>query len=286
MTRGRAVSAARRAAAATPRASRSMTFTVLIPARYASTRLPGKPLADIAGKPMVVRVAERAQRSGAARVVVATDDERIARRRRGARHRRVPDARRPSDRHRPPRRGRARARARRRRDRRQRAGRRAAARARADPRDGRRCSPRIRDAAIATACHPIDDAAEAFNPNVVKVVLDARGYALYFSRATIPWARDAFAATRDALPAGLPLYRHYGLYAYRVGVPARVSGARAGAARALRGARAAARAVARLPHRRRRSPRGTPAPGVDTPEDLERVRAHLRRRRECDVAAR
>ncbi len=74
------------------------------------------------------------------------------------------------------------------------------------------------DAAIATACHPIDDPAEAFNPNVVKVVLDARGYALYFSRATIPWARDAFAADRATrCPPGLPLYRHYGLYAYRVG---------------------------------------------------------------------
>ena len=59
------------------------------------------------------------------------------------------------------------------------------------------------DAAIATACHPIADAAEAFNPNVVKVVLDARGYALYFSRATIPWARDAFARRRAPLPPGL-----------------------------------------------------------------------------------
>ena len=59
------------------------------------------------------------------------------------------------------------------------------------------------DAAIATACHPIDDPAEAFNPNVVKVVLDAAGYALYFSRATIPWARDAFAAGRGALPPAL-----------------------------------------------------------------------------------
>ena len=65
-----------------------MSFTVLIPARYASTRLPGKPLADIAGKPMVVRVAERARASGATRVVVATDDARVARRGRRARHRR------------------------------------------------------------------------------------------------------------------------------------------------------------------------------------------------------
>ena len=79
------------------------------------------------------------------------------------------------------------------------------------------CSHRDRDAAIATACHPIVDAAEAFNPNVVKVVLDARGNALYFSRATIPWARDAFAAARPTrFPPGLPIYRHYGLYAYRV----------------------------------------------------------------------
>ncbi len=73
------------------------------------------------------------------------------------------------------------------------------------------------DAAIATACHPIEDPEEGFNPNVVKVVLDHAGYALYFSRATIPWARDAFAVARNRLPAGLPLYRHYGLYAYRVG---------------------------------------------------------------------
>src|SRR5205085_9115744 len=72
------------------------------------------------------------------------------------------------------------------------------------------------DASMATACHPIKDPAEAFNPNVVKVVLDRDGYALYFSRATIPWARDGFAAAPKKIPAGLPLYRHYGLYAYRV----------------------------------------------------------------------
>src|SRR3954470_1957947 len=72
-----------------------------------------------------------------------------------------------------------------------------------------------RDAAIATACHPITDAMEAFNPNVVKVVMDASGYALYFSRATIPWARDDFARSRHTLPQAMPVYRHYGLYAYR-----------------------------------------------------------------------
>src|SRR5205085_10363010 len=71
-------------------------------------------------------------------------------------------------------------------------------------------------AAIATACHAIHDVDEAFNPNVVKVALDREGYALYFSRATIPWARDDFAQSREVLPPGLPLFRHYGLYAYRL----------------------------------------------------------------------
>jgi 3-deoxy-manno-octulosonate cytidylyltransferase (CMP-KDO synthetase) len=139
------------------------------------------------------------------------------------------------------------------------------------------------DAAIATACHPIDNAVEAFNPNVVKVVLDAAGYALYFSRATIPWARDAF---RDApgrvsnevsngvpneLPPGLPLYRHYGLYAYRVSF-LRVYPALAAAPieqfEALEQLRAlwhGYRIAVEITH-------GTPAPGIDTPEDLARVR--------------
>ncbi|MEO8676791.1 MAG: 3-deoxy-manno-octulosonate cytidylyltransferase, partial [Casimicrobiaceae bacterium] len=192
-----------------------MSFTVIVPARYASTRLPGKPLADIAGKPMIVRVAERAQRAGAERVVVATDDERI---RATAEAHGI-----------------------------------AACLTRADhPTGTDRLAEAARllglaedaivvnvqgdepllapsliravaellaahpDAAIATACHPIADPAEAFNPNVVKVVLDANRYALYFSRATIPWARDEFAGRRDVIPAGMPLYRHYGLYAYRV----------------------------------------------------------------------
>src|ERR1700694_2679524 len=192
-----------------------MTFTVLIPARYASTRLPGKPLLDIVGQPMVVRVAERAQASGADRVVVATDDERI----------RVAASQHGID----------------------------AVLTRADHPTGTdrlaEAAAQLKledeaivvnvqgdepllepalirevaetliahpDASMATACHLIDDPAEAFNPNVVKVVLDRAAYALYFSRATIPWARDAFAADRRRVPAGLPLYRHYGLYAYRV----------------------------------------------------------------------
>ena len=248
-----------------------MTFTALIPARYASSRLPGKPLADIGGKPMVVRVAERAQRAGAARVAVATDDARIkaaveahgieaclTRADHATGTDRLAEAARllgldadtivvnvqgdepllaPE------------------------LIRAMAALAAAHP-----------DAAIATACHPIADPAEAFNPNVVKVVLDARGYALYFSRATIPWARDAFAADAPHIPPGLPLYRHYGLYAYRVSflqvyptlAPAPVE--RFEALEQLRALWHGHRIVVTVTD-------GTPAPGVDTPEDLLRVRA-------------
>ena len=107
---------------------------------------------------------------------------------------------------------------------------------------------------------------------MVKVVLDAAGYALYFSRATIPWARDAFAATKDALPPGLPLYRHYGLYAYRVRflrafpalAPAPIE--RFEALEQLRALWHGFRIIVEVTH-------GTPAPGIDTPDDLERVRA-------------
>ena len=128
------------------------------------------------------------------------------------------------------------------------------------------------DAAIATACHLITDPAEAFNPNVVKVALDRQHYALYFSRATIPWARDAFAASRDAVPEGLPLYRHYGLYAYRVQfLRAFPTLARAPIEHyeALEQLRALWHGFPIIVE----VAAGTPAPGVDTPDDLERVRA-------------
>jgi 3-deoxy-manno-octulosonate cytidylyltransferase (CMP-KDO synthetase) len=248
-----------------------VAFTVLIPARYASTRLPGKPLADIAGKPMVVRVAERAQRAGAARVVVATDDERI---RDAAQVHGV-----------------------------------AACLTRADhPTGTDRLAEAARlleladdaiivnvqgdepllapsliravaellaahpEAAIATACHPIVDPTEAFNPNVVKVVLDANQNALYFSRATIPWARDAFASARAAIPLGLPLYRHYGVYAYRVNFlrlfptlpPSPIE--RFEALEQLRALWHGYRIVVEITE-------GTPAPGVDSEDDLAQVRA-------------
>ncbi len=247
-----------------------MSFTVLIPARYASTRLPGKPLADIAGKPMVVRVAERAQASGATRVVVATDDVRVrdaviahgvaacmTRGDHATGTDRLAEA--------------------------------AQQLGLADDEivvnvqgdepllDGgliRSMAALLearRDAAVATACHPIDDAAEAFNPNVVKVVLDAAGYALYFSRATIPWARDAFHENSKALPPDLPLYRHYGLYAYRVSFlrafpslsPAPIE--RFEALEQLRALWHGYRIAVEITH-------GTPAPGIDTPADLARVR--------------
>ena len=254
-------------------------FTVLIPARFASTRLPGKPLADIAGKPMVVRVAENARKSGAARVVVATDDGRIAD---AARAHGVDACLTRSDHPTGT----------------DRLAEAAIALGLDDDAivvnvqgDEPLLAPALvarmaellasrPDAAIATACHPLHDAAEAFNPNVVKVVLDRAGFALYFSRATIPWARDAFGtlpagAVPDRLPDGLPIYRHYGLYAYRAGflrrfptlAPAPIE--RFEALEQLRALWHGERIVVEVTA-------GTPAPGVDTPEDLERVRVLYR----------
>jgi 3-deoxy-manno-octulosonate cytidylyltransferase (CMP-KDO synthetase) len=245
-------------------------FTVLIPARYASTRLPGKPLSDIGGKPMVVRVADRARASGAARVVVATDDRRVA----------TAVAKHGIE----------------------------AIMTRADHPTGtdrlaeaatalalenstivvnvQGDEPLLEpsliqgvadllaahdDASIATACHPIGDPVEAFNPNVVKVALDHANYALYFSRATIPWARDAFAASTREIPPGLPLYRHYGLYAYRASFlrhyPTLQTAPfeRFEALEQLRALWHGYRIIVSITA-------GAPAPGVDTPEDLDRVR--------------
>jgi len=192
-----------------------VSFTVVIPARYASTRFPGKALADIAGKPMVVRVCERAARSGAASIHVATDDARIAeavtthgfravltRSDHASGTDRIAEA--------------------------------AAQLGLADdaivvnvqgdePLIAPALIARVAEvlaqrpqAAVSTACHPIHDAEAAFDPNVVKVVLDAHGDALYFSRAPIPYARDAYADGRRAPPADLPMYRHAGIYGYRV----------------------------------------------------------------------
>ncbi len=188
-------------------------FYVVIPARYASTRLPGKPLLEIAGKPMVVHVADRARLSGAVQVVVATDDERIveAAKQYGyfamltrADHVSGTD-------------------------------RIAEVASREDwPDDAivvnvQGDEPLIdpalisevavtlasnKEAVMATACHGIQAKADFVNPNIVKVVLDKQRHALYFSRAPIPYPRDTFTGDAD-LPLDMPVYRHIGIYAYR-----------------------------------------------------------------------
>jgi 3-deoxy-manno-octulosonate cytidylyltransferase (CMP-KDO synthetase) len=127
-------------------------------------------------------------------------------------------------------------------------------------------------AVIATACHPITSDDEVFNPNVVKVVLDRDGMALYFSRATIPHARDACAEKVKILPAGLPLYRHVGLYAYRAGFLRRFPTLEAPAIEHFE----ALEQLRALWHGYKIAvlvSEATPAPGVDTAEDLARVRA-------------
>lgn len=247
-----------------------MGFTVLIPARLASTRLPDKPLADIAGVPMVVRVAQRAEQSEAAQVVVAADSPRIA------------DA---CSRH----------------------GVRAVL-TRSDHASGsdrlaEACeilglqdddvvvnvqgdepliAPALidavahlleqrRDASMSTAAHPIASVEEFRNPNVVKAVLQSDGLALYFSRAPIPWWRDGFATGITALPEPAPL-RHIGIYGYRAGFLRafpRLPQAPVESCEALEQLRA-------LWHGHRIAVHVTPddpGAGVDTPEDLERVRS-------------
>jgi 3-deoxy-manno-octulosonate cytidylyltransferase (CMP-KDO synthetase) len=251
-----------------------LRFVVIIPARYASTRLPGKALADLGGKPMVVRVAERARASGAGAVWIATDDERIvaAAREHGCdalltRSDHVSGTDRLAEA--------------------------VAALGLGDdeivvnvqgdepliPPDliGRLAHTLAQrtGAAIATACVPISEAAKLTNPNVVKVVCDHAGNALYFSRAPIPYPRDAFASGRgDPLPAGLPALHHLGIYAYRASflrTYARLAPSPIEAHEALEQLRA-------LWHGYRIAVVVTDAdlpPGVDTPEDLERARRLL-----------
>ena len=190
-----------------------MSFVVVIPARYASTRLLGKPLADIHGKPMVQHVVEKALQSGADRVIVATDDERVQQALQStgvevcmtsADHQSGTERLAEVCRHYgfaadtiivnvqgdepliPP----------------------AIIRQVAD-------NLAAATAPMATLSVPIKDAEEAFNPNAVKVVTDKDGYALYFSRATIPWDRDRFAKSHEQI--GDHYQRHIGIYAYRAG---------------------------------------------------------------------
>ena len=248
-----------------------MSFIVIIPARMASTRLPDKPLADLGGKPMVVRVAERAALSQASQVIVATDhadvlaacgEHGIAARMTRADH--------PSG-----------------------TDRIAEVAAAAglpddavivnvqgdepliDPALIDACAARVTaKAPMATAAHPLHDIADVFNPNVVKVVLDAAGDALMFSRAPLPWHRDGFAQNTSLMPAGYLPLRHIGLYAYRQDFLQRYPALPVSpletieALEQLRvlwnGYRIAVHVVDDAP----------PA-GVDTPSDLERVRRHF-----------
>jgi len=247
-------------------------FTVLIPARYASSRFPGKALVDIGGKPMIVRVAERAARSGADAVYVATDDARIEAAVRA--HGIEPIATRADHATGT--------------DRIAEAAQKLALAESAivvnvqgdepliDPRLIAMVAATLAhdsDAAVSSACHPISRADEVFSPNVVKVVLDARGHALYFSRAPIPFARDAWVSSSGAAdaPAGLPCYRHIGIYGYRAGflerysqlTPSPLEGFEAlEQLRVLWHGFRIAVAISETQS----------APGVDTPEDLEKVR--------------
>lgn len=243
-------------------------FSVLIPARLASTRLPDKPLADLAGRPMVVRVAERAARSGATRVVVAADDARIVqacaahgidalltRRDHASGSDRLAEAC-------------------------ERLGLDGQAivvnvqgdEPLIDPALVARCAALLaarRDCAVATAAHPITEAAEYANPNVVKLVRDAEGRALYFSRAAIPCWRDA--PVPGALPDPAPL-RHIGLYAYRAGFLRRFPTLPPSPLERLE----SLEQLRVLWHGERIAVHvsdAAPGPGVDTPQDLERVRA-------------
>lgn len=248
-----------------------MSFVVLIPARLKSSRLPNKPLADILGKPMVVRVAERAQQSAADRVIVAVDapevydacasagldvvltsvdhptgTDRLAE---AVTRLGLPDEA-------------------------------IVVNVQGDEplmpisviNDVAQLLERRPDCAMATAAHPIADREHFLNPNVVKVVIDHHGTALNFSRAPMPWPRDHFREEKPGIPEGLPALHHLGLYAYRVGFLKRFP------------------TLAQAPLEKFESLEQLRAlyygeriavmvldealpPGIDTQEDLERVRA-------------
>ncbi len=193
-----------------------MSFIVVIPARYASTRLPGKPLLQIAGQSMLQRVWTQARASSAARVVIATDDRRIESVARdfGA-EACMTDPAHPSGT-----------------DRLQEVASQLAFDDDAIVVNVQGDEPLIPPAVIdqvaanlaerttadmATLCEPIDDIATLKDPNAVKVVTDVEGHALYFSRAPIPWPRDAFAADAEIMPGDSAWFRHIGIYAYRTG---------------------------------------------------------------------
>ena len=247
-------------------------FVVAIPARYAASRLPGKPLRLLGGEPLVLHVARRALEAGAREVWVATDDARIADALASTPVRvAMTDPAHASGTDR------------------------LAECARAAgwsdativvnlqgdepfaPASGiRTVAGLVADsgAPMATLATPITDAATLFDPNAVKVVRDAQGHALYFSRAPMPWARDAFAQDRSALPPGGHWLRHIGLYGYRAAFLQRFAAMppsaleQVEALEQLRVLEAGHRIAVAL------APEPFP-PGVDTPEDLARAEATL-----------
>lgn len=249
------------------------SFVVAVPARYASTRLPGKPLCVIGDRPMIRHVAERALAAGAREVWVATDDARVADAIQGLAGVRVAmtSAVHVSGTDR------------------------LAECARIAGWDADTCVVNLQGdepfapaagiravaelllqsgADMATLATPVDDAHDLFDPNVVKLVRSAGGDALYFSRAPIPWHRDSFANQRDQLPQGGQWLRHIGIYAYRAGFlqhfatmpPGQLE--RIESLEQLRAMEAGHRiAVALTPERF--------PPGIDTPDDLARAQARV-----------
>lgn len=249
-----------------------MSFTVLVPARLQSSRLPRKPLADLAGLPMVVRVAKRAALSGAARVVVAADDAEIVS---ACESHGVSCLLTRTD------------------------------HATGSDRLAEACTllgldgsdvvvnvqgdepliePGLIDACAAllasrpecvmsTAAHAVDSVTEFTNTNVVKVVLDGAGRALYFSRAPMPWWRDGNAQGLNHLPSPPPL-RHIGLYAYQAGFLRRFPSLPPSPLEAIE----SLEQLRVLWHGERIAVHVTeqrPGPGIDTPDDLARVRLLL-----------
>ena len=248
-------------------------FKVVIPARYGSTRLPGKPLLDIDGKPMIQHVVERAQASGAGEVVVATDDQRIrevcaklgiAVEMTASNHRSGSD----------------------------RIAEVIERRGWSDDtivvnlQGDEPCMPPAlidqvasslaerEEAGMATLAHPITDSTTLFDPHVVKVAISSTGFALYFSRAPIPWHRDEFLGNKARLPTSVDFLRHIGLYAYRAAFLARfvrLAPAPLEIAESLEQLRAlwhgASIHVGLAAE--------APGPGVDTADDLARVTEFL-----------
>jgi len=249
-------------------------FVVAIPARYASTRLPGKPLALMDGVPMVQHVARRALDAGAREVWVATDDMRIAEALADVQGIQVAMTREDhasgTDR--------------------------LAECARLAgwndelivvnlqgdepfaPAAGIHAVAEVLErsgAPMSTLATPVEDAHTLFDPNVVKLVRNAQGDALYFSRAPIPWHRDGFAQSTQALPEGVQWLRHIGIYGYRAGFLQQVAAMPPGvlerieSLEQLRVLEAGYRIAVQI------SPEPFP-PGIDTPEDLERAQARMR----------